>query len=149
MVSPVKNFIEEISKAGADIISFHPEADPHPLKVIDLIKNFNCKPGIAIHPHFKVSEFEKYLSLIDVVIVMTVMPGFGGQKFMYDQISKISLLKDIKNKKNLSFDIEVDGGINNKTSIICKENGADLLIAGSYIYGAHYKEYKNLIDNLR
>ena len=68
---------------------------------------------------------------------------------MYDQISKISFLKDIKNKKNLDFDIEVDGGINNETSIICKENGADLLVAGSYIYGSHYKEYKNLIDNLR
>ena len=149
MINPVKNFIEEFAKAGADIISFHPEADLEPLKIINLIRNFNCKPGIAIHPKIKVTEIEAFLNLIDIVVVMTVIPGFGGQEFMNDQISKISLLKNFKNKNNLSFEIEIDGGINEKNSKICKEKGADILVAGSYIYKSHYKKYKNLIESLR
>ena len=149
MISPVINFIEDFSKAGADIISFHPEADLEPLKVINLIRNCNCKPGIAIHPNIQVTEFEAYLDLVDIVIVMTVMPGFGGQKFINDHISKISMLKNMRNEKNLKFEIEVDGGINLKNSKICKENGADVLVSGSYIYGSHYTNYKNLIESLR
>ena len=149
MISPVKNFIEEFAKAGADIISFHPEADSEPLKIINLIRNFNCKPGIAIHPNIKVTEIESYLHLVDVVVVMTVIPGFGGQKFMNNQISKISFLKNFKKNHNLSYEIEADGGINKEASKICKENGADVLVAGSYIYKSHYKKYKNLIESLR
>ena len=149
MINPVKNFIEEFAKAGADIISFHPEADLEPLKVINLIRDFNCKPGIAIHPKIQVSEIETFLSLIDIVVVMTVIPGFGGQEFMNDQIAKISLLKHFKIKNNLSFEIEIDGGINEKNSKICKEKGADILVAGSYIYKSNYKKYKNLIESLR
>ena len=149
MINPVKNFIEEFAKAGADIISFHPEADLEPLKVINLIRDFNCKPGIAIHPKIQVSEIETFLSLIDIVVVMTVIPGFGGQEFMNDQIAKISLLKHFKIKNNLNFEIEIDGGINEKNSKICKEKGADILVAGSYIYKSNYKKYKNLIESLR
>jgi ribulose-phosphate 3-epimerase len=149
MINPVKNFIEEFAKAGADIISFHPEADLEPLKVINLIRDFNCKPGIAIHPKIQVSEIETFLSLIDIVVVMTVIPGFGGQEFMNDQIVKISLLKHFKIKNNLNFEIEIDGGINEKNSKICKEKGADILVAGSYIYKSNYKKYKNLIESLR
>ena len=80
---------------------------------------------------------------------MTVIPGFGGQKFMNDQVSKISFLKKFKNNNNLSFEIEVDGGINEKTGKICRENGADVLVAGSYIYSSNYTQYKNLIESLR
>ena len=149
MINPVKNFIEEFAKSGADIISFHPEADLEPLKVINLIRDFNCKPGIAIHPKIQVSEIETFLSLIDIVVVMTVIPGFGGQEFMNDQIAKISLLKHFKIKNNLNFEIEIDGGINEKNSKICKEKGADILVAGSYIYKSNYKKYKNLIESLR
>ena len=149
MVKPVKNHIEKYAKACADIISFHPEADLEPLKVIDLIKKNNCKPGIAIHPNIKVAEIESYLRLVNIVVVMTVIPGFGGQKFMNDQVSKISLLKNFRDKNNLSFKIEVDGGINQETGAICKKNGADILVAGSYIYNSHYTKYKNLIESLR
>ena len=149
MISPVKNFIEEFAKTGADIISFHPEADSEPLKIINLIRNFNCKPGIAIHPNIKVTEIESYLHLVEIVVVMTVIPGFGEQKFMNDQTSKISLLKNFKKNHNLSFEIEVDGGINAEVSKICKENGADVLVSGSYIYGSNYTNYKNLIESLR
>ena len=149
MVKPVKNHIEQFAKAHADIISFHPEADSEPLEVINLIKNYNCKPGIAIHPSIKITEIENYLNLVNIVLVMTVIPGFGGQKFMSDQISKISFLKNYRYTNNLSFEIEVDGGINKETGKICKENGADILVAGSYIYNSHCTQYKNLIENLR
>ena len=149
MVKPVKNHIEQFAKAQADIISFHPEADSEPLEVINLIKNYNCKPGIAIHPSIKITEIENYLNLVNIVLVMTVIPGFGGQKFMSDQISKISFLKNYRYTNNLSFEIEVDGGINKETGKICKENGADILVAGSYIYNSHCTQYKNLIENLR
>jgi len=149
MISPVINFIDSFSSAGSDIISFHPEADSDPLKVIQLIRNLNCKPGIAIHPDINVTKFEKYLSIVDVVVVMTVMPGFGGQKFLNDQVSKILFLKEYKNNHNLSFEIEIDGGIDKESANICKKNGADLLVAGSYIFGSNPTNYKNLIENLR
>ena len=101
MISPVFNFIKEFINAGADIISFHPEADKDPLKVINLIKKFNCKVGIAIHPKINISKIYKYLHLIDMVIVMTVIPGYGGQKFLKTQISKISYLKNYKKPRLL------------------------------------------------
>ena len=149
MISPVLKSIEDFSKAGADIISFHPEADTQPIKVIDIIKKTNCKVGIAIHPKIKISEIVKYLHLIDLVVVMTVIPGYAGQEFMSDQINKIKFLKDFKKNNNLIFEIEVDGGINQKTGLICKENGADVLVAGSYIYNSDYSKYKNVIETLR
>ena len=80
---------------------------------------------------------------------MTVIPGFGGQKFLYEQISKITFLNKFREKNNLCFEIEVDGGINKETGKICKENGADILVAGSYIYNSHHSQYKNLIESLR
>ena len=149
MISPVLKHIEKFTNAGADIISFHPEADPEPLKVINLIRNLNCKPGIAIHPNITISEIETYLSLVDIVIVMTVIPGKGGQQFMNDQIMKISLLKNLRDKNNLNYEIEVDGGINKDNGKICRTNGADVLVSGSYIYDSHHTKYKNLIENLR
>jgi len=149
MISPVMSFIENFAKAGADIISFHPEAETEPLKVINLIKKLNCKAGIAIHPNVKISEIENYLNLIDIVVVMTVVPGFEGQIFINDQIAKISFLSNYKNENKLNFEIEVDGGINEKTGRICRENGADVLVAGSYIYNSNSTKYKNIIENLR
>ena len=149
MISPVYNFIEEFIHAGADIISFHPEADPEPDKVIHLIQKLKCKAGIAIHPNVQVADVLKYLHLIDTVVVMTVVPGLGGQKFINDQIEKISLLNEIKHNKELKFEIEIDGGINKETAEICKKKGADVLVAGSYIYGSSKNKYKKLIESLR
>ena len=149
MISPVYNFIEEFIHAGSDIISFHPEADPEPDKVINLIKKLKCKAGIAIHPNVQVADVLKYLHLIDIVVVMTVVPGLGGQKFIKDQIKKISLLNEIKHNKELKFEIEIDGGINKETAKICKEKGANVLVAGSYIYGSSKNKYKKLIESLR
>ena len=86
MISPVNNFIEEFVKAGADIISFHPEAEVNPINVLNLIKNLNCKSGIAIHPDIDVNNITQFLNLVDIVVVMTVIPGFGGQSFIESQI---------------------------------------------------------------
>ena len=149
MISPVLSFIEEFVKAGANIISFHPEADPDPNKVINQIHKSNCKPGIAIHPNVKIDKVIKYLHLVDIVIVMTVVPGFGGQKFMDNQINKISQLREIKKNKDLKFEIEVDGGINKDNASMCIEKGADVLVAGSYIFGSLDNNYKELIESLR
>ena len=149
MISPVKKYIQEFINAGSDIISFHPEADDNAEEIINLIKQSNCKVGIAIHPNIKIEEIEKFLPKADLVIVMTVIPGFGGQKFLNDQVYKINILKKIKEKMGLNFEIEIDGGINNQTSKICIDNGADVLVAGSYIYESSDFKYKELIDSIR
>ena len=149
MISPVEQYINNFIDAGADIISFHPEADNNPLKIIEKIKDSKCKAGIAIHPNIKVSDILKYLELVDLVVVMTVIPGFGGQKFMKSEIKKIIELNKIKDQKKLHFEIEIDGGINNETALICKNNGADILVAGSYIFSDKKENYKTRIDSLR
>ena len=149
MISPVQNYINEFIKAGSDIISFHPEADQDADKIIALIKQSNCKAGIAIHPDIKIDQIEKYLPKIDLVIVMTVVPGFGGQKFLYNQVHKIKALKNIKENMKLNFEIEIDGGITNENNRICIDNGADILVAGSYIYGSPKNKYKEKINSIR
>ena len=149
MISPVAKYIDNFIKAGADIISFHPEADQNSKEIIKIIKSNNCKAGIAIHPKINISDIVQYLDTIDLVVVMTVVPGFCGQKFMESEVAKITELKKIKNEKKLNFEIEIDGGINNETAKICKTNGADVLVAGSYIFSKNKDEYKNLIDSLR
>ena len=149
MISPVAKYIENFIDAGADIISFHPEADDNPFDIIEFIKNSKCKAGIAIHPNIKVSDIIQFLELVDIVVVMTVVPGFGGQIFMESEVAKIIELKKIKNEKKLNFEIEIDGGINNKTGKICKDSGADVLVAGSYIFSQEEENYQNIMDTLR
>jgi ribulose-phosphate 3-epimerase len=124
MIAPVAKYIDNFIDAGADIISFHPDADGTCLEIIKHIKSSNCKAGIAIHPNIKVSEIIQYLEIIDLVVVMTVMPGFGGQKFMESEVIKIIELKKIKDEKKLSFEIEIDGGINKESAEICKKNNS-------------------------
>ena len=149
MISPVKQYVESFINAGADIISFHPEADSNPEKIIEKIKSLNCKCGIAIHPKIEIKDIEKYIHLIDLIVVMTVVPGFGGQAFMENQLTKISKLSELRVKEGLEFEIEIDGGINNKTSRLCIDKGADVLVAGSYIYNSSESDYKKLINSLR
>ena len=149
MITPVLKYIDSFINAGANIISFHPEADKKPYDIIKHIKSSNCKAGIAIHPNIKVSDIVQFIELIDLVVVMTVVPGFGGQKFMESEITKIIELKKIKDEKKLNFEIEVDGGINNETAKICIDSGADVLVAGSYIFSKNKGEYKKMINSLR
>ena len=149
MISPVKQYVESFVNAGADIISFHPEADSNPEKIIEKIKSLDCKCGIAVHPKIEIKDIEKYIPMIDLIIVMTVVPGFGGQNFMENQLTKISTLNELRAKEGLEFEIEIDGGINNKTSRLCVDKGADVLVAGSYIYNSPESDYKKLINSLR
>ena len=149
MISPVAKYIDNFIKAGADIISFHPEADETSGKIIKNIKTNNCKAGIAIHPNIKVSNIVQFLEHVDLVVVMTVFPGFGGQKFLQSEVNKIIELKKFKEEKKLNFEIEIDGGINNETAKICKNSGADVLVAGSYIFSDNKENYKTMIDSLR
>ena len=149
MISPVKQYVESFINAGADIISFHPEADSNPEKIIEKIKSLNCKCGIAIHPKIEIKDIEKYIHLIDLIVVMTVVPGFGGQTFMENQLTKISKLNEMRIKKGLKFEIEIDGGIDDSTSRLCIDKGADVLVAGSYIYSSSESDYKKLINSLR
>lgn len=149
MISPVKKYINNFIEAGADIISFHPEADESPLDIIKTIKENKRKVGIAIHPNIKVSDITQYLEFLDLVVVMTVVPGFGGQKFMASEVAKIIELRKIKDQTKLNFEIEIDGGINNETAQICRSSGADVLVAGSYIFSANKDNYKKMINSLR
>ena len=149
MISPVAKYIDSFIEAGADMISFHPEADETSNDIIKQIKYKNCKVGIAIHPNVTVKNIIHFLDLVDLVVVMTVVPGFGGQKFMNTEVNKIIELKKIKNEKKLNFEIEIDGGINAETAILCKKSGADVLVAGSYIFSNDKNSYKTKIDSLR
>ena len=150
MISPVEKYISSFIDAGADIISFHPEVTNNKtVEIIKKIKDNNCKVGVAIHPNIRISDVIKFIDIIDLVVVMTVIPGFGGQKFMHSEVKKIIELKKIKDEKKLEFEIEIDGGINEKTAKICKKSGADVLVAGSYIFSENKNKYKKLIESLR
>ncbi len=105
--------------------------------------------GVAVHPNIKIKDISEFLEDIDSVIVMTVVPGFGGQKFMQSEVNKIIELNTIKKQKKLNFEIEVDGGINQQTGKLCKEKKANILVAGSYIFSKGKENYKKMIDSLR
>lgn len=146
MIENPEKYIEPFAKAGSDILTFHYEACKNSNQVnevIDLIKNFNVKVGLSIKPKTEAKEIFEFLSKIDLLLVMTVEPGFGGQEFMHDCAMKIPFIRD-KAPNNLI--IQVDGGINNLTSKICTSLGANSLVAGSYIYGSN--DYKKAINSL-
>ena len=149
MITPVAKYIDAFIRGGADIISFHPDADKNTQDIIKQIRSNNCKVGIAVHPKIKISDIEIFLDDIDCVIVMTVVPGFGGQKFMHSEVKKITELDNIKKQKNLKFEIEVDGGINHETGKICRDKNANILVAGSYIFSSGKENYKKMINSLR
>ena len=149
MIKPVKSNIEKFINAGSNIISFHPEADENPEEVIEIIHKSNVDAGIAIHPNVNISEIKHFLPMIEQVIVMTVIPGFGGQKFMNDQVVKIKELFEIRQKNNYEFKISVDGGVDDITSKECINNGVDILAVGSYILSKDKSEYKKFINFLK
>ena len=149
MISPVDNFIKDFADAGSDIITFHPEATQDVSKTIDLIKNEKKKVGISLKPKSKIDLIENYLSEIDLVLVMSVEPGFGGQKFMPEVLSKTKILKKIIKEKNLNVDIEIDGGINFENCTLAKEAGANILVSGSTIFKENQGNLKKNIEILR
>ncbi len=149
MISPVHKYIEAYSDAGADIITIHPEATKDLSASISKIKELKKKVGISLNPETKVSIIKDYLNQIDLVLIMSVNPGFGGQKFMPEVLEKIKELKIIQKEKNIDFDIEIDGGINFQNSKIAIEAGANILVSGTTIFKSNNGDIKKNIDLLK
>ena len=149
MISPVHKYIKDYADAGADIITIHPEATDSLEESINLIKKLNKKIGLSLNPDTPIKIIEKFLSSIDLVLVMSVYPGFGGQKFIPDVVDKIKQLKSIKEKSNLKFDIEVDGGINFDNSKLVVEAGANILVSGTTIFKNNDGNIKKNIETLK
>lgn len=142
MIKEPEKYIESFAKAGSDIITFHSEIEEDPKEVIKLIRYYKKNVGISIKPKTELKSIESLLPMVDMVLIMTVEPGFGGQDFIFDCLPKIEALRKIFKK-----DIEVDGGINDMTAREVIKNGANVLVAGSYIFGA--KDYSLAIKKLR
>ena len=149
MIKPVKKYINEFVEAGSDIITFHPEADDNPEEIIKMISDAEIKAGIAIHPKVNIADIDHLLSKVQQIIVMTVTPGFGGQKFMHEQVKKIKDLDEIRKNNNYNYEIAVDGGVNNENAKICKDNGANVLAVGSYLLSQNQNNYNEIINSLR
>ena len=149
MISPVHKYIQDYADAGADIITIHPEATTNLKESIDYIKKLKKKVGVSLNPETKIDLVLDDLSEIDLVLVMSVHPGFGGQKFMPEVLYKIKELKKIKEKKNLDFDIEIDGGINFDNSKLAIEAGANILVSGTTIFKNNDGNIKKNIDLLK
>ncbi len=149
MISPVDNFIKDFADAGADIITFHPEATSNISNTIKLIKQAKKKVGISLKPKSDLKLIENFLSEVDLVLIMSVEPGFGGQKFMPEVLEKTKSLKELINKKKLNIDIEIDGGINFENCSKAKDAGANILVSGSTIFKENKGDLKKNIELLR
>ncbi|MFB9762257.1 ribulose-phosphate 3-epimerase [Ectobacillus funiculus] len=134
MIEQPDRYIPEFAKAGADIITVHVEACPHLHRTIQLIRSFGIKAGVVLNPHTPVSTIQHVLEDIDMVLLMTVNPGFGGQSFIHAVLPKIQEVSRMVRERGLQVDIEVDGGVNAETARLCVEAGANVLVAGSAIY---------------
>ena len=149
MISPVDNFIESFANAGSDIITIHPEASKNLKNSINLIKSFKKRVGISLKPESEISLLESHLEEIDLVLIMSVNPGFGGQKFMPEVLKKLKKLKKIILQKNLKVDLEIDGGIDFDNSKLAKNAGANILVSGSTIFKKNNGDLKRNISLLR
>ena len=149
MITPVDNFIKDFAEAGSDIITFHPEATTDVSKTIKLIKDHNKKVGISLKPKSEISLIEDYINQIDLVLIMSVEPGFGGQKFMPEVLKKTKAVRDLINKKKLKVDVEIDGGINFENCSKVKDAGANILVSGSTIFKENKGDLKKNIEILR
>jgi len=149
MIDPVHKYIKDYSDAGADIITFHPEATENISETIDLIKSLNKKVGISLNPNTEITAAEKYLHKIELILIMSVYPGFGGQKFISDVIQKIKDLDQIRKERKLNFKIEIDGGINFETSKIAINAGVDILVSGTTIFKENNGDLKKNIKTLK
>ena len=149
MISPVHKYIQAYSDAGADIITIHPEATDNLEKSILKIKSLNKKVGVSLNPETKIDIIINYLDRIDLVLIMSVNPGFGGQKFMPEVLDKIRELKKIQSKNNLNFDIEIDGGINFDNCQLAIEAGANILVSGTTVFKSNNGDIKKNINLLK
>mgnify|MGYP001320828114 FL=1 len=149
MIDPVHKYIKEYSDAGADIITFHPEATQDILETIKLIKSLNKKVGLSLNPDTKIEAAKEYLDRIDLILIMSVYPGFGGQKFIHEVTKKIENLNNIRKEKSLDFKIEIDGGINFETSKIAINAGVDILVSGTTVFKENNGDLKKNIETLK
>ena len=149
MISPVHKYIEAYSDAGADIITIHPEATENLGESILKIKSLNKKVGVSLNPETKIDLIIDYLEKIDLVLIMSVNPGFGGQKFMPEVLDKIRELKKIQSKNNLNFDIEIDGGINFDNCQSAIEAGANILVSGTTVFKSNNGDIRKNINLLK
>ena len=151
MIVEPERYVEAFRKAGADIINFHVEATKDVASTLSKIKSLGAKTGITIKPNTPVSEIVPYLEDVDMVLIMTVEPGFGGQKFMADKMEKVTELVKIREQKNLNFDIEIDGGVNMDNVKEILDTGVNVVVAGSAVFGAddvegRTKEFLNILQ---
>ena len=149
MISPVHKYIESFAKAGADIITIHPETTDNLKDSIDKIKQLKKKVGISLNPETKVEIVEELLDQIDLILIMSVNPGFGGQKFMPEVLEKVEKLDKIRKDKRLNFNIEIDGGIDFENSKLAINSGVDILVSGTTIFKSNNGDIKKNIDLLR
>ena len=149
MISPVHKYIKDYANAGADIITIHPEATDNLVNSINHIKELKKKVGISLNPDTEIDVIINLLDQIDLVLIMSVFPGFGGQKFMPEIVKKIEELNKIKIEKNLNYDIEVDGGINFTNSKTVLNAGANILVSGTTIFKENNGDIKKNIDSLK
>ena len=149
MLSPVDAFIDLFAEAGADIITFHPEAGPHPHRTIQAIKAAGCKAGISLNPATPIAALEELIEDIDLILVMSVNPGFGGQKFIKTQLEKIRRIRDLITTAGREIELEVDGGVNSKNAEEIITAGADVLVAGTAVFQNGRQAYADNIKALR
>jgi ribulose-phosphate 3-epimerase len=149
MISPVHKYIEAYADAGADIITIHPEATDNLKKSILKIKSLNKKVGVSLNPETQIDLISNYLKEIDLVLIMSVNPGFGGQKFMPEVLDKVKRLKKIQSEKNINFDIEIDGGINFDNCQSAIDAGANILVSGTTVFKSNNGDIKKNIDLLK
>lgn len=147
MVSNPEQHIEEFARAGADIISIHVEATPHIHGALQKIRSAGVKPSVVINPGTPVASIQHILNLVDQVLVMTVNPGFGGQAFLPETMDKVRELVQLRAERGLNFDIEVDGGIDDQTISVAKEAGANIFVAGSYVFKGNVNERVQTLRN--
>ena len=149
MISPVHKYIKDYAEAGANIITIHPEATENLEMSIKHIKDLGKKVGVSLNPNTQIDVIKNFLSNINLVLIMSVHPGFGGQKFMPEVLDKIKKLKKIKDQKNLKFDIEVDGGINFDNNKLVIDAGANILVSGTAVFENNNGDIKKNIDTLK
>ena len=149
MISPVQKYIEAYADAGADIITIHPEATQNLAESIKTIKDLNKKVGVSLNPESKIELISECLDKINLILIMSVNPGFGGQKFMPEVLNKIKQLKKIQQEKNLNFDIEIDGGINFENCKSAIDAGANILVSGTTVFKSNGGNIKKNIDLLK
>jgi ribulose-phosphate 3-epimerase len=149
MISPVDSFIDLFAEAGADIITFHPEAGPHPHRTVQAIKATGCKAGISLNPATPITALEELINDIDLILVMSVNPGFGGQKFIKTQLDKIRRIRDLITSTGRQIELEVDGGVNSENAEEIIAAGADVLVAGTAVFQNGRQAYADNIKALR